>query len=358
MATGPGFPSATNVYAPNLEASGRLITGYSRNVKKFNLPKYVQYVQTKQMVGLYMRLSAQEAARVVTTQDFEWADGTPRPMHADGLEQFNMVEFRTHRYDYGYSVGWLTEKQADWPIMEQHSQIKAAQCMTARTVRMLTAATLSTNWTTAASGDYDLSQDHTATAASWVGGFLDQGTSTAPYIKIFLDKTMALINMETIGVVDQDSVAVIINPNQARLWAESSEIHEFIKGSYWAQEELTKGLSPNNKFGLPSSLYGYTIIVENTVRVTSRKGATLAKSLAMPDQKVLFVSRVGGLEGVYGSPSFSTLTLMYFGDEMGIQAFGDDENQLSHGHVVENTAELVTSPLSGYLLTSSTSKAS
>ena len=354
--TGPGFPSSTNVFVPNLESSGRIIVGYSRNAKDFLLPRYIKYVESEQSVGLFMKLSLQEAARVVNPQDYEWADGQPRPTHDDGLEQFNLIEFRTHRYDYGFNVGWMTKNQAEWPIVEQHSQIHAAQCMTARTVRMLTVATTASNWQTSA--DPDMASNHTNTAATLAGGQFDKGTSTVPYIKIGLDKIAVQIAQDTLYKVQPNQLHVIINPNQARLWAESAEVHEFIKGSYWAKEELNDGLHPNNQFGLPSKIYGYDLVVEGTVQVTTRKGATLTKQFAMPDQNVLVVARPGELEGVYGAPNFSALTLFWYADEMTVETFDDPKNRLTEGHVVENTAEVVTSPLAGYLVTSSTSVAS
>lgn len=351
-ATGPGFPGPTNVFVPNLDASGRLTIGFSRNVKKFHLPSYVQYTQSTNLVGLYMKLTAQEAARVVTQQEYSWPDGQPRPSHADGLESFNLLEYRCKRWDYGFNMGYQTRDQATWPIIEQHSQIHAAKCMTARTIRMLTALTTVASWQTTA--DPDLSANHTATATALAGGFLDQGTSTAPFIKIALDKIAVLINQDTLGVVESNQLHIVINPTQARLWAESAEIHEYIKGSYWAKEELAQGLQPNNKFGLPSAIYGYPITVENCVSVTSRKGTTLAKTFAMPDKTVLVLAKVGDLEGVYGAPSFSTATMFWFEDEMTMETFDDPKNRLTESHIVECTAEILTSPLSGYLITSST----
>jgi hypothetical protein len=356
MPLGPGFPSSTNVFVPALEASGRLTIGYSRNVDRFHLPRYCRYTQTQQTVGLYMKLSAQEAARVVTQQDYEWPDGQPRPMHANGLESFNMLEFRCHRYDYGFTVGWLTKQQAEWPIVEQHSQIHAAKCMTARTERVLKVATNVANWQTTA--DPDMSANHTATATALAGGQFDLSTSTNLYIKKALDKVAALINLDTLGTVESSQLHVIINPNQARLWAEAPEIHEYIKGSYHAKEEITEGLQPNNKYGLPSSIYGYPIVVENCVKVSSRKGAANTKVFAMPDQQVLIVARPGGLEGVYGAPDFSTLTMFYHGSEMELETFDMPIDRLTSGHVTENCAEILTSPISGYLITASTSVAS
>lgn len=369
---GPGYPSSTNVFIPNWEASGRLTTGFSRNTAKFHLPKYIRYTQTNQTVGLFLKLSFQEAARVVTPQEYEWPDGQVRPFPTNGLEQFLFQEFRTHRYDYGFNVGWMTRDQAVWPIIEQHAQIHAAKLMTDRTYRFLNILTTSSNWTiagtrpdtgTATTLDADLTVDHTNTASGLSGGFMDQGTSTAPYIKIVLDKVAALINKETLGVVEQDALSVIINPNQARLWAESSEIHEYIKGSYWAQEEILQGLQPNNRYGLPSSVYGYPTLVENAVRVTSRKVANSnyaapTKSLIMPDQNVLIMARPGALEGVFGAPDFATAVLFWYMDEMTLETFDDPKNRLVEGHVVENAAEILTTPASGYFVTSSTSVAS
>jgi hypothetical protein len=143
---GPGFPASTNVFIPNFEASGRLVTGYSRNRDKFHFPKYVKYVKSDNEVGLFMKLSCQEAARVVSVQEYEWPDGQVRPTHEDGLEMFMWQEFRCRRFDYGMPIGWMTKNQAVWPIVEQHAQIHAAKCMTARTIRMLGVATTTANW--------------------------------------------------------------------------------------------------------------------------------------------------------------------------------------------------------------------
>lgn len=355
-ATGPGYASGTNTYIPSFDASGRLIIGYSRNPASFAFPRYWQYVPSPRNRGYYLKLSPQEAARVVTLQEYDWADGQKRPYHHDGLEQFNYVEFNTLRKDAGFTLGWMAGQQADWPIVEQHAQIHSAKMMTIRSIEGVNAWNVAANWQTSA--DPDLSANHTATAAAFVGGQLDLGTSTAPYIKKFMDKASVLIAQDTLGVVQSNQLRVVINPNQARLWAESSEIHEYIKGSYWAQQELTQGLQPNNKYGLPGSIYGYEVVVDDTVQITSRKGATLAKSWAFPDQVALMCSRVGGLQGVFGGPAFSTLTWFYYVDELTVERFDQPTDRLTEGHVVQNGVPVLTSPLSGYFLTSSTSVAS
>src|SRR5438876_78720 len=82
-----------------------------------------------------------------------------------------------------------------------------------------------------------------------------------PYLKIFLDKAAALILTDTLSCVEPNQLQVVINHNQARLWAESSELHEYIKGSPAALDEIRSGTSPNARYGpgLPSSIYGYQI---------------------------------------------------------------------------------------------------
>lgn len=356
--TGPGLPSSTNVFVPDHQASGDLVIGYSRNTTDFNLPRYVKYFPCSKSVGLYMKLSSQEQVRVVNTNDFRWADGQARPQHTDGLELADWLYFHTHRYDYGFTLGQMTANQASWGIVNAHSRIHATQCMTARTIRMLTVATTTTNWNTTA--DADLSVNHTDTATNVAGGFLDQGTVDAPYIRIFMNKTAVLINKETAGVVNAKNLYFIINPNQAQLWGVSAEIREFIKGSYAAKEEINDSLGPNSQYGLPSKLYGYNLVIEDATKITTRLGqppTAPTKGYVMPDQQVLVCSRPGGLMGVEGSPDFSTLGLFWFEDEMTLETFNDAKNRLIEGHVVENTDEQVLSPLSGYLLTASTSVA-
>lgn len=358
MATGPGYPGSGNVYIPNWEASGRLAVGYSRNPKKFPLMNYLQLVESPRNTGYWLKFTTQEAARVVTTNDYRWGRGATRPVHPDGLESFNFISFSTQRFDYGFNLDDDTVDQAEWDVALQHSEIHAQKLMTARTIRALTQLTTAGNWQTTA--DPDMSSNHTATASSLAGGQIDQGSSTSPYLKKVLDKIAVQINLDTLGVVTPDMLQVVSNPNVARLVAESQEIHDYLKGSPAALDEIRNATSPNAMYGpgLPSSVYGYKWNVENCVKVTSRKGDTLTKAFAYPDQAINVVARVGQLEGVYGLPSFSTLTGFWYRDEMTIERFPDPKNRLMEYHLTEDMTEVLTSPLSGYYVTSATSVAS
>ena len=358
-ASDPGFPGPISVIVPTLEMSGRLIIGFSRNPKAYNFPRYAQYVQSSEITGLYMKMQNQEAARIVTTQEFNWADGAQRPQHDDGLEKFKLLQYICIRDDFGYNLGWITAKRAPWDIHAGQQRIKLNQAMTDRTVKGLSVATTTSNFQT--SSDTDMVTNHTDTAANVAGGFLDLGTSSAPYVKKFMDKTAVLINKDTLGAVSFDGDAVlnyVFNPNVARLLSEGSEIHEYIKGSYWAKEELNYTMGPRPRFGIPSQLYGYGTLVEDAVKVTSRVGDTLAKSYVMPDQQIVALSRVGGLEGIAGGPSFSSLTWFWWNDELTLEMFSDSINRRDRVGIVQCGVAVLTSPLSSYLLTSATSVAS
>jgi hypothetical protein len=356
-ATGPGYPGANNTYIP-VDLSGKLRIGFSRDAKKFHFPKVWQYVESPKGNGYYLKLTSQEAARVVNIQDFQWPDDAPDRTSDSGTESFTFVPFLTSRNSYKFRLGDKTSQQADWPIVEQHGKIKAAQCMTARSVRGWTAATTTSNW--AQSGDTaNLSADHYSAASSipGVGGYLDQGTSTSPWLKLALGYIADLVNQDTLGVVDSepDKYYVIMNPADARKIASSPEIHDYMKSSPAARDEIIKGEHPNGKYGLPSQVYGFNILVENAVRVTNKKGATRASSYVVPNGSIVVASRTGELEGVFGAPSFSTLSMFWYRDEMTVETKHEDWDRLTYGRVVEDTYETVTCPASGFYITSATS---
>src|ERR1700678_2485464 len=223
MATGPGFPSGNDTFVP-VDISNRIRVGWSRAPNKFHVPKYTQYVESPNRVCYYLRITSQEAARVINIQDFQWPDGDPDRSAETGTESFNFIPFITQRQSYKFRLGDKAAKQAVWPIVEQHAGIYAAKCMTARTIRMLTVATTTSNWVQTTDPD-NLSSDHTLAASSipGVGGYLDQGTSTSPFLKLALGYIAHLINQDTLGVIDSapDQYFLIMNPRTARLLASS-----------------------------------------------------------------------------------------------------------------------------------------
>src|SRR5439155_57306 len=159
------------------------------------------------------------------------------------------------------------------------------------------------------------------------------------------------ITLDTNGVVGDDpqNFNIVLNPNTASSLALSAEVHDYLKGSPDALDEIRTGQSPNAMYGLPANMYGYKVWVEKTVRETTRVGGTLTRSFVCPDNAIVFLSRVGGLEGLYGSPSFSTVTLFTL-EELTVETREDAWNRLTEGACVEDTAEAITCPASGWYL--------
>lgn len=348
------FPGFSNVFIPgtNADTDGRLIVGFSRNKAKFGLPNYCQYVPVEQPMGYYLKLTNQEAARVVNLQDFAWPDGQNRPQRNRDLESFTFVPFAPQRYDFGFTVGNKANQFADWPILEQNCQVKAAQAMTHATLQAWAALTTSANWTAANDPNGDLSVDHyAATGTALAGAALNTGSSTNPVLKNAMSSIAQQITLDTLSVVQgtADEIIFVCNPYTAGKLAESAELLDFIKGSPFSGQEILEGWTKNAMYGMPPFVHGYRFIVEPTVQVASRVGGVLQRQFAVPNGALVALSVVGGLEGVYGAPSFSTLTRFYL-EEFTMERFPDLKNRLTEASVVRDDFFAVTCPASGYYI--------
>ncbi|MEK9810001.1 MAG: hypothetical protein VW362_06105 [Candidatus Nanopelagicales bacterium] len=93
---------------------------------------------------------------------------------------------------------------------------------------------------------------------------------------------------------------------------------------------------------MPGELYGVQLVVEDCVNVTTRKGATTSKDYVLNDDKAMLVARPGALEGMYGSPEFSSCSLF---------VYEDTDNELTKIRVKDNRVAKMTSPLSSFMFT-------
>lgn len=339
------FPNQYNTFIPSFEASGKLVVDFSRNPKEFALPEYVQYIPVEKNVGRYLEMTIEMAGRLLNADgaDLAWPDGTEAPKGYGNLESHEFKPFTTKRFATPYNIGELAADQAQWDVLAHHGRIHAQRMMTFRTLKMLTLAQTTGNWPTG----------HTATVSSIGVGYHDQSTTARKDIKNSLDYAAEQILLSTLGAVNLEDMVFVCSPTYARKIAKCQEIVDHIKGSTTAVEEIKKGIGPNTQFGLPSTLYGYKTIVEKTVRVTSRKGATAARSFVMAEAKPMLVSRPGGLEGVEGAPSFSTLSC-FLKEEMTVESKHDRDNRRHQGRVVDDFAEILTAGISGYLFQEAT----
>lgn len=341
------FPSSTNVFLPSHEATGNLMVGYSRNISKFALNQYMQIVPVNKAVGAYLVWTSREAARILTSDDRAhfWPDGQDAPHGRDELESFRYETYRTERYVYPFAIGQRTVKQADWPIINAHSKAKAQQAMTARTV-IAKGVLDSYSW-----GTHELGVNG-GLFGSGVGW--DTGTSTNPVVLDTLNQAAQLIHLDTIGAVEPTDLIVVMGPEAARKLAKSPEIHAYLQESPFAKARLGIGgnndLMSNSRFGLPPDLYGYKLVIEDTPRLASPKGAaTQNPAYAWGDDDVYILARPGGLEGLEGSPSFSTIQ-GFFLEEFTVETKEDPDNRRTQGRIVSDFDIKVTGEFSGVRL--------
>ncbi len=341
------FPGANSGYiqgfAANGDATGKLIVNFSRNVKDFPLNNWITLTNVARQLGLYLRITVEEAARIIQADldDFVWPDGADVPDYHDE-ESFEFKPFVTTRRAYPFRIGYLAAEQADWQLVAQHAGIKSAKAMTGRAVATIAVASNTSN--------YDAS--HTSTATSLGGGFLSAGTITTPYTMKVLQQAATQINIDTLGVVGPKDLVVVINPNLAQAIARSAEVHNFLAQSPAAMAQVRGDVEGwNSLWGLPNHLYGFKIIVEDTVRATTRKKTTAAtKGYALGDNTMMILARPGGLTSNEGGVSFSTVHI-FSKEELTVETKDDPDNRRHLGRVVDDFQPVVVAPASGYIVT-------
>lgn len=334
------YPGPNNTYLLSHEATNNLIVAFSRNPKSFPYAEYVQIVPVSKQTGAWLKITAEEAARVVVADDADirWGDGQEAPMHNESGETFEWQTYITYRRAQGFNLGDLTIEQASWSVLEMHNQIYAQQMMTRRTAGAHTLLATSGNWPS----------DQTATATVAGGGKWDVSTTTDLFIKKSLRYAAHQIVKATLGQVQPESMMLVISPDVAAKMSESQEVHQYLKESPFALAQI-RGDSPsqNGKYGLPDSLYGYKIVIEDAVKVTNVKGATIARSFVCSGDEAYMLSRPGGLMGHYGSPSFASISV-FMKEEMTVETKRDDDNRRYKGRIVEDYAHVFTAPAASF----------
>jgi hypothetical protein len=350
----PGYPAPLAVYVPSHEASGGLLVGYSRNVDDFPVNRYIQIFPSEKMLGLYASWTSRNAARIISNTDAEhvWADGDPCPPGLNNLESFIYNPYVTQRRVYSFTLGELTVDQMSFDLLMANSRDMAQQAMTARTM-LVQNALQGASWgaNTAAVNGGILPGGQT-----WGTGSVGYGGAQGPNIKQSIQYGQQQINLATIGVVKPRDLTLVINPNTAQVMARSTEIQDYIKQSPVALAQLRGDVpSQNGVWGLPDTLYGVNLVVEDAVRVSSRKGAA-SDTLAyiMPNGIAFLLARPGKLEGIAGSRSFSTVQLFFYRDELTVETLYDVNNKRYLGRVISNYVPIVASTLSGFYFTACT----
>ncbi len=341
----PAYPTAYNTFVRSLDASNKLVIDFARNVKDFDVNKYVQIVPVKKVAGYYTQMTLEEAGRLLYTdlRDRVWYDKQPAPEGNENQESFEFKPFTCIRYAFPFMLGNLTIEQAAWNILAQYASIYARAAMTARTQMAITALTTVASY----------APTHVMAVPAIPGntGNWAQSTTARQDIRRSLTTAGEVILDDTLAAVSLNELQLVISSGLAADMTQSQEIVDYIKGSPDALAEV-RGELPNDNvlYGLPGKLYGFPQIVEKTRKVTSRKGATKAISSILPKATPFLAARPGGLVGVADAPAFSTC-MQFAYEEMTVEQKNDGDNRRTAGRVVENYDTVLAAPASGVVFT-------
>lgn len=355
MAT-PRFASGSNVFIP--QATGQAIA-YVRDQSMFKVNQYVQIINSPKPVGVYAFLDPDAPVRVVSDAEFDWARGQPRPKPQANLGNFKWEEFRTFRRNYGYTIDEEIVDNADgWNPKAFFNAIMISLAMTNLTQRVTTLLEATANW----SGNTATASNLNSGRGKWHTASNDESSANFLAIKKSLNTAVRRILLATNGMVQRKDLKLQISPDLADAISETSEIHTYLEKSPHALAQV-KGEAPNVNadWSLPEKLYGLPLVIEDASKVNIRANAdgTVAtvetqKVFIRDKTKAVILSRQGGLDGQYGSPSFSTVQRYFHQYEMSIEAFrGEQErkDKIYESHVVDDYKEVLAAPQAGYLIT-------
>jgi hypothetical protein len=253
----------------------------------------------------------------------------------------------TQRKDYPYTLGDLTRAQCPWQLEAAQAAMAMQQAMTLRTMRVMSLLETVANW-----------GDNHASADDLNGGVGPWDTSDPDLLSIRKSVNQAVlnINLSTNGMVSENELRMVISPGAAKPTGESKEMSDYVKNSVWAKSTLEGNLFNRNRpYNLPPVLYGVETVIENTVRVSSRKGAaTTTKAFVKSDSSAVICAKVDGLPGdmvgPYPTPNFSTFQIFHYSGLLAVESWTDVRNKRLEGHVVENFTEKMVAPAAGYLI--------
>jgi hypothetical protein len=333
------------------EATGQAIA-FSRSKDDFPLNRYCQYLPTPKPVGVYAKIDRDASPRVVSDADFVWADGADRPSGDWNQLRFEWVEFSVKRRNYSFRLGRMALEHNEWKAKEHHVGMVTSQAMTNRTNRVVDLLETDSNWT---SGHVDTANNLNGGAGKWDTASDQPGSPQYNAIRRTLMAAARKINLDTNAVVRPRDLVLLISPEAATAVANSAEIHNYMKYAGGAAVIESKD-NVNQEWGLPKSLYGFEVIVEDTPLVSTRPAAadthssmSGTRAYVKASDSAILMSRKGGINGAYGSPSFSTLQLYWLAPyELSVFMFDDPRHERLEGHVTDAFAEVLASPESGY----------
>lgn len=374
MAQTPRFFSPTNGFVPS--ATNQLI-GYMRTPGKYKLLDYTQLVGSKsedstgKPICFYYVLDPDAPVRVgpvtgptvtnptiqgtngpsVDTQ-WRWAPGDDAP-RGNIISNFYGQTVEMMRRAFPYEYDDQTGDTADLPIGEIYQQIALNLAMTVKTHRVISMLQTAANWPAAAVNDANTLNGG---QGNWANASSDEQSANFLAIRIAVQQAAVNIVQATNAAVQPEDLRMIISPNAALKLGSTGEIYNYVKSSAFSKERQEGKNQLNEQYGMPRYYAGLEWIVEDAVMVNeyanvSGTTATVNRNWIKNDSTAIMVSRKGGLNGVYGAPSFSTVQLFYYRYEMAVEQKHDAWNKKQLGRIVDQYAEVLAATRAGQLIT-------
>lgn len=351
---------AAGGYLP--QATGQII-GYIRNPSKFRINRWAQKVPAPVPVFQYAYINPDQPVRIYNRNEFLFEDGGERPSGNWNLTDFQWLTGACQRLDIPWTLGnqaiETTREYSGWdPALVEQQQV-ASQAMTLRTSDAIAVLENSANW-----------GSNTADANVINGGFglwsqASDDPASPNYLAIrkTFTNVMLIITLGTNAVVRYTDIVCVISPGAATIMANTPEIYNYVKyGPYSQPHQEGEDVEVDERWGLPKRYAGIEIVVEDAphVLVQPNSTGTLAtivsgnRAFCKSDHSAVFMSRVGGIEAPYGSKNFSTFQIYFYKYDMSVWQYADPRNLREEGHVMDQRAQVLAAPASGFLVTNIT----
>lgn len=352
MATTPRFLSPTNGFIP--EATGQAIA-FVRDPKRFKLNQYAQLINAPKPLVLYAVLDPDQPARVPNSDMFRWAPGNYRPRGTNNMGNFVWNEVLCERFNYGYTTDYQSVDSASgWNPRAFFNAIILQQAMTNVTQRFVTMMENTANW----SGNTSDANTLNNGAGTWDQASNDPASPKYLAIQKSVLAAARNIQLATNGMITLSDMMLIVSPGLAMAMADTPEIHSYLEKQERSIRVL-EGAEPNMaaEWGLPQPFCGLKVVIEDGVIVKELPNAlgtpaTANRTWIKADTSAVIVTRIGGINGNYGSPSASTIQRYFYKYEMAVEAFDEPKHKLYESHVVDQFKEILAAPRSGWLITS------
>ena len=191
----------------------------------------------------------------------------------------------------------------------------------------------------------------------WTTASATEGSPFYLAIKRSITAAVQSINLATNSVVQPEDLVLVLSPILAMNAANSGEITDYLKGSPFAKmQQEGKERGKNQQYGFPDYYGGVSVVIEDGSRDTNRPNAsgtvsTTSRNYIKGSTNAVLMSRIGGLDGVEGAPTFSTLQIYYYKYELAVEEQRNSWQKRVDGRVIDQFKEVLTSSRSGYNIT-------